>query len=209
MEDVTVTYGKKFFQKSADYRPLKASLEKRVGKEKAAQIFDAAGEELDRIMAEFPDVPKGERQHTDKFIFPRAAMYRVLKSEFGGDAAGMIDELIRIQGEKMGGMLRRITALPLMERVFLKIFTWMTKAMFGEKNGFRQNFYESPEGTVRFDILDCPYCRYCRLCGCPELIHTFCDSDAYCFGSLSKIAFTREETLETGKKCDFTLTVTK
>lgn len=89
----------------------------------------------------------------------------------------------------------------------LLLFSVMAKNMFGEKNGFQQRFYPSPRGTVKFDILDCVYCRYCRKCGCPELIHTFCNTDAYCFGNLSKIRFVREDTLENGEKCDFTLRI--
>lgn len=100
----------------------------------------------------------------------------------------MIDEAVNIQGEKVGSILRNFTALPLMEKLFLKIFASMARNMFGEKNGFAQEFYSSPKGTVKFDILDCTYCRYCRQCDCPELIHTFCNTDAYCFGNLSEIS---------------------
>ena len=203
-----MSYGSRFFKKNSDYKSLHKLLVNRAGEEKADEIFERAGRELDKIMSEFPKVPKGERNHTDNYIFPRVALYRILKDEFGDSAIGMIDEAINIQGERMGSLLRKFTALPFMEKMFLKIFAAMAKNMFGEKNGFAQTFYSSPKGTVKFDILDCTYCRYCRQCGCPELIHTFCNTDAYCFGNLSKITFTREETLELGKKCDFTLTIT-
>lgn len=205
-----MSYGTSFFKKSGDYKPLRKSISQKYSKEKASEIFDSAAAELDCIMSEFPNIPKGERNHTDNYIFPRVAVYRVLDKEFGSDeAVRMIDEMIHIQGQKMGGMLRKFTALPLMEKLFLKIFASMAKNMFGESNGFKQTFYSTRKGTVKFDILDCTYCRYCRMCYCPEIIHTFCNSDAYCFGNLSKIDFTRQETLEHGEKCDFTLTITK
>ena len=203
-----MSYGSRFFRRNSDYRPLRRSLEDKIGKAEATRIFEQAGEELDRIMAQFPDIPKGERSHTDQYIFPRAALYRVLRSAFGEEAAmEMIDRTVNEQGEKMGAMLRKFTSLPLMERVFLKIFARMAKNMFGEKNGFAQRSYPTAKGTVRFDILDCTYYRYCQKCGCPELIHTFCNTDAYCFGNLSKIRFEREQTLEYGEKCDFTMTI--
>ncbi len=202
-------YGSNFFKKNSDYKPLFKSLESEVGKEKTVEIIDLAGKELDKIMEDFSQVPKGERNHTDNYIFPRVALYRILKNEFDGSAIRMIDEAINIQGEKMGRLLRKVTALPFMEKIFLKIFASMTKNVFGEKNGFIQKFYSSAKGIVKFDILDCTYCRYCRECECPELIHTFCNTDGYCFGNLSKITFEREETLEFGKKCDFTLTIVK
>lgn len=202
-----MSYGSRFFKRNSDYRPLRRSLEKKIGKAEATHIFEQAGAELDRIMAQFPDIPKGERSHTDQYIFPRVALYRVLHSAFGEEAMEMIDRTVNQQGEKMGALLRKFTSLPMMEWAFLKIFARMAKTMFGEKNGFAQKSYPTDGGTVKFDILDCTYCRYCRQCGCPELIHTFCNSDAYCFGNLSKIRFKREQTLEYGEKCDFTLTI--
>lgn len=177
------------------------------GVEQANTIFDAANIELKKVTMEYPDIPKGERRHTNLFIFPRVAIYRVMKQHFGKDAIDLMDEVICFEGEKMGGILKRITSFPFMERLFLLLFSVMAKNMFGEKNGFQQRFYPSPRGTVKFDILDCVYCRYCRKCGCPELIHTFCNTDAYCFGNLSKIRFVREDTLENGEKCDFTLKI--
>ena len=56
-----MSYGNKFFKKNSDYKPLYKALENQVGKEKVAEIFDLAGRELDNIMSEFPNVPKGER----------------------------------------------------------------------------------------------------------------------------------------------------
>lgn len=204
---IAMSYGTKFFRKSGDYKPLYSSLINKVGKEKASKLFATAGRELDSIMEAFPNVPKGERNHTDKYIFPRAALYRVLKNELGADAMKMIDEAVNVQGEKVGKMLKKLTSLPLMEKAFLKIFSLMAKNMFGEKNGFSQRSYPAQKGRVKFDILDCTYCRYCRELNCPELIHTFCQTDFYCFGNLSKITFTREQTLEHGEKCDFTLSI--
>ena len=201
------TIDKNFFKRNKNYRFLYSLLVSKFGVEQANTIFDAANIELKKVTMEYPDIPKGERRHTNLFIFPRVAIYRVMKQYFGKDAIDLMDEVICFEGEKMGGILKRITSFPFMERLFLLLFSVMAKNMFGEKNGFQQRFYPSPRGTVKFDILDCVYCRYCRKCGCPELIHTFCNTDAYCFGNLSKIRFVREDTLENGEKCDFTLRI--
>lgn len=201
------TIDKNFFKRNKNYRFLYSLLVSKFGVEQANTIFDAANIELKRVTMEYPDIPKGERRHTNLFIFPRVAIYRVMKQHFGKDAIDLMNEVICFEGEKMGGILKRITSFPFMERLFLLLFSVMAKNMFGEKNGFQQRFYPSPRGTVKFDILDCVYCRYCRKCGCPELIHTFCNTDAYCFGNLSKIRFVREDTLENGEKCDFTLRI--
>jgi len=202
--------GKRFFRKNSDYKALRRQLCRTFGKEKTARIFQQAAENLDMLHAQFPDIPKGERSHTDGYIFPRAALYRALCSESGeSEAINIIEGFVGEQGKKMGAMLRKLTALPFMDRIFLRIFTSMAKNMFGENNGFRQTFHPSPKGQVRFDITECTYCRWCRRCGCPELIHSFCISDTACFGSLTGVSFERLQTLENGELCDFCLTLDK
>lgn len=193
----------------SSYKVLYRKLINECGKDKTKAVYSDAEKKLSDLYKKYADIPKGEKAHTDKYIFPRIAMFRAMETELGNRAMEIMEDLIREEGQMAGGMMRKITALPLMERVFLKIFRSMAKNQFGESKGFSQKFYETPKGTVRFDILDCPYCRYCRICNCPELIHTFCDSDAYCFGNLSKLTFKREETLENGDKCDFMLYIDK
>lgn len=86
----------------------------------------------------------------------------------------------------------------------MQVFLFMLEKMFGEDAGFKQRLYKANKEEIRLDIIECPYCEYCKLCNCPELIHTFCDSDIYCYGNLPKIEFVRHSTLGTGgEKCDF------
>ncbi len=199
----------KFFKIDKSYKTLYNMIAERYSIAKAEKIFKEAEDELEKLYVKFANVPKGERDHTHRYIFPRAAIYRAMKEEMNSDAMPLIDKLIYSEGKKAGEMMRKITALPFMKSVFLRIFSFAAKEQFGEKKGFKQTFYQTPKNTVKFDILDCPYCRYCRECGCPELIHTFCDSDAYCFGNLSKIEFKREYTLENNERCDFSLTIVR
>lgn len=195
------------YEKDNSYKLLRKMLSDQYGIKKTTAIFEYADSELNALLNTYSHIPKGEHSHTDKYIFPRIAMFRAMEREIGNDSMPILDELIQIEGAKVGNLLRRITAIPFMEKPFLKLFALVAKKQFGEKNGFKQQFYSSLKNRVKFDIIQCPYCKYCVLCGCPELTHTFCDSDAYCFGSLSKIDFTREQTLENGEKCDFTLTI--
>lgn len=189
------------------YKVLYENISSKYGKDKAKGIFKNAEEELKGLYLKYKNISKGEKCHTDKYIFPRVAVYRAMKTELGEDAMPIMDGLIKEEGAKVSRLMHSISVLPFMKKPFLKIFKSMAKNQFGEAKGFKQKFYDTPKTSVKFDILDCPYCRYCRLCDCPELIHTFCDSDAYCFGNLSKITFVREETLENGEKCDFTLSI--
>lgn len=139
-----MTCGATFFKRKRDYKPLYKSLEKRVGAEKAKHIFFLAGKELEHLMHCFPDRPKGERNHTDHYIFPRVAIYRVLKREFGDEAIKLMEDAVKMQGEKMGTLLRKFTAFPFAERLFLKIFAQMAKRMFGEKMDLRKKCMRLP-----------------------------------------------------------------
>ena len=107
-----MTYGEKFFRKNSDYKPLFKLLAKEYGAEKGKYIRQSAGNELDSIISQFPDMSEGERQHTDKFIFPRIALYRVLQAEVGDKELKYIEDTVTIQGKRMGKLLRGISCLP-------------------------------------------------------------------------------------------------
>lgn len=174
----------------------------------ADEIFDEAQKQLEDILNN-TIVTKEEKKHTHPYIFPRVALYKAMKKELNQDAIKLMDEVIFFKGRQMSQMLHNITAIPMMEHVFLKIFKIMAKVQFGNTAGFKQVFYNTDKNTVKFDLFECPYCKFCRQLDCSELIHTFCDSDAYCFGNLSKITFTRKYTLENDDKCDFELKIQK
>jgi len=126
----------RFYWKNRDYKPLFNILKNSVGKKRADDIFILAGIEFDHIKLDFSVIPAGERKHTDNYIFPRVALYRLLCTEFDKDAALlMIDDVVRAQGEKAARILRAFSKLPFMERLFLRIFlrwqiTCLEKRMF-------------------------------------------------------------------------------
>lgn len=195
-------------KKSNDYKLLYQMISKRYSKETSDKIFDEAQKLLEDILSS-TTVTKEEKKHTHPYIFPRVALYKAMKKELNQEAIKLMDEIISIKGGQMSQMLHNITAIPMMEYIFLKIFRIMAKVQFGNTAGFKQVFHNTDKNTVKFDLFECPYCKFCRQLDCSELIHTFCDSDAYCFGNLSKITFTRNYTLENNGKCDFELKIEK
>lgn len=199
--------GVEFLCKNKKYLFVKSQIEMRFGTEKTEKIWASASKELDKLMEEFKDIPSNEHSHTDERIFPRIAVYRALKAEVGDEAMPVLDEIISVIGKNMGKKFGKFTSLPGMNRFFVWIFGAMCKKAFGEKQGFRHKFYDTPSSQTKFDIIQCPYNKYCTACGCPELTRTFCDSDIYCYGSLPGVHFERSETLGTGgNRCDFGLT---
>lgn len=198
--------GLKFYKKDTAYRILKKKIVAKYGKRKTEQIWRRAGRYLEYLWKKYENIPDGEKRHTHGSIFPRIAMYYALKKEYPQEAMKILDSAVEYTTKRVGEILGAVTKIPFMSSLFLRIFAYMTKKMFGPSAGFEQIFYEANGKKLRFDIIECPYCKYCKKCGCPELTHTFCDSDIYCYGNLSGIEFKRTQTLGTGGICcDFSL----
>ena len=174
-----------YYYKGKRYKMMKEKLESEYGQELVIKIFDKAGENLNKLYK----------------------MYQILSEELNSDKAMEItEETVKDVCTKIGNILGKITSLPGMSSLFLQIFRIKVKKKFGDTSGFTQKFYNTEDGSLRFDTLKCPYCKYSKECGCPEIIHTFCDSDIYCYGNLPKIEFNRTQTLGTGGDCcDFYL----
>lgn len=197
-----------FFNKNSSYQVLKDILKSKCDDKTVEFVWEKAGENLEQLAQKYSDIPKEEYAHVYNKILPRVAMYQALKEKMSGEEAmQIIDETVKISATKVGDILKNMTAKPFMPKVFMKLFATMTTKMFGEKSGFKQTFYEKNTKVLRFDITECPYCKYSKECGVPELTHTFCDSDVYCYGNLTNVKFERTQTLGTGGKCcDFKLT---
>lgn len=197
-----------YFDQSHPYQLLKRLIQKQCDEKTSAFIWHKAGKNYRILMKRYKNVPKGETRHLYNTILPRMAMYKALQEKMTDqEAMTLLDKTVKSECTKVGTLLRKITALPGMSRLFMWLFSKMIKNMFGSKNGFKQVFHENSPSRLRVDILQCPYCKYCVENDCPELIHTFCDSDVYCYGNLSHIRFERTQTLGTGGDyCDFKFT---
>lgn len=197
---------KSFFDQDIGYRLLKKDLYKQYSRQQVDMIWKEANEQLTLLLTQHQEMSDVEKVHTHENIFPRMAMYRALQKSFPTEAMNIIEQTVKKNTTLVGKILHFLTAIPFMKTVFMKVFAKMTIEKFGQTAGFKQNLYIANNDELKFDILDCPYCRYCEKCQCKELTHTFCDSDLYCYGNLSGISFTRSQTLGTGGNCcDFHL----
>ena len=87
--------GLDFYKKDTAYRMLKKEMLTRYGKEQTDRIWEKAGQKLEQLWKEFPDVPKTQRHHTHGEIFPRVAMYRALQEELPKQAMAIMDDAVR------------------------------------------------------------------------------------------------------------------
>lgn len=193
--------GLDYYKKDTAYRMLRKEMLARYGEMQTERIWEKAGQELEQLWQEFPDIPKAQRRHTHGEIFPRIAMYRTLQEELPGQAMSIMDDAVKIAGGQAGKLIGALVRIPGMKKGFLRVMNTMLKKMFGPEAGFAQHSYPTGKDELKFEITACPYCKYCELCGCPELTHNFCDSDVYCYGNLPGIRFERTQTLGTGGNC--------
>lgn len=188
-------------------RFIKAEMDARMPKAESDALWEKAGRRLGAIMAQHAEIPKGERSHTDNYIFPAAAIYLTLKETMDQKAAYDVIEssaagMTTNAGRKLAGLMR----LPGMKSLFVRIWDPLTRKMFGAGNGFQNVFYPKAKGEFRMDILACPYCRYFTALGCPELTKIYCENDERVYGDLPGLEFKRTGTLGTGAdRCDFYL----
>ena len=188
-------------------RFIKAGMDARMPRAQSDALWQKAEHRLEEIMAQYAGIPKGERSHTDNYIFPAAAIYLTLKETMEQKAAYDVIESSAIgmttkAGKKLAGLMR----LPGMKSLFVGIWDPMTRKMFGPDNGFKNVFYPKMKDEFRMDILACPYCRYFTALGCPELTKIYCENDDRVYGNLPGLEFKRTGTLGTGAdRCDFYL----
>lgn len=173
------------------------------GNEKTEQIIRQATLDYNKLLNEYRNLPKAIKTHTS-LIFAQVSVYRILKQDNPHQAMELMDTHSRKSGAKKRKMFLMMLKLPVLKHLFIRIFTFCTKNMFGDKNGFQVKFRKTTKKELQFDIMKCPYCEYCTKCGCSELTKVFCDNDIYSYQNLPRLKFVRNETLGiSGERCDF------
>lgn len=197
-----MTYGEKILKRKAF---IKAEMDRQLAEAESDRIWKAAAVRLDAILEHYRSIPKGQRMHTDNFIFPAAAVYLTLKESADAQKAYDIIEQAAIANcAEMNRRLVKMMKLPGMPSLFIHAWGPVSRKMFGPASGFQNVFYPKKKGEYRMDIIACPYHRYFSELGCPELTKIFCDNDLRTYGNLPGIRFCRTGTLGTGKeRCDF------
>jgi len=173
------------------------------------KIWEDAAERLAGMYESYADIPRGERMHTDGFIFVAAAVYLAIKDYEGEAAWPFMEKKMREHALKTGASLIKMSRIPGFKRLFIAVWTPVTKWMFGPKQGFTNIFYPCEKGAFRMDITKCPYHDYLEKVGCPEIGILFCKNDEYCYGNIPGMKFERTETLNSGgARCDFYIRIT-
>ena len=196
---------KRYYEKLGGFAYLLGELRKKLGKAQTDALVDDAVKLCNELCDKYKDLSNKEKIHTERMIFPRAAIYlQMIQYIPREEALGLIEESVRIGVEPDRKRLHAVTKLPFLRPLFFKIFHRMIGTMFNGDAGFRFAELESDSRHYRVDVLQCPYMKYCELLGCKELTATFCLSDDRVYGDMCGITFQRQGTIGRGSdKCDF------
>ena len=167
--------------------------------------------EFESLCAAHPDQPKAVRQHTVMKLYPAIALYRALQS--GGksqqEAFDLVSRFVWEDAEQSAASMRKLMKLPGVYKTMPFFWKIVTKSTFGEAAGFQFHFYDTGSDRVKFDMVECTYCKVCRAEGCPELISIFCHTDDINNENLHpRLLWNRTKTMGGGDDlCDFDLIV--
>ena len=198
--------GVRILNNDTGFKNMKKELVKRYGRDIAESIWQKAGANLEELSTRYAELPKEVKIHTDGNMFRNAALYMAIKTEYPDEAMEILQDGAKAEGLRMAKLFTAISKIPGVKWLVLPIFSKMLDSFFGEEAGFKSIRHSSGKDEVRFDIIQCPYCKYLTEIGCPELVHISCDIDEYIYGNFSGFEFKRKGTIGTGfDKCDFCL----
>ena len=196
---------KRYYEKLGGFSYLLGELKKKLGEEQTDVLVNDAVTLCNELCGKYRGLPQKEKVHTDRMIFPRAAIYlQMIQYISREEAIALIEASVRIGVEPDRKRLHIATRLPFIRPLFFKIFREMIGTMFNGEAGFKFEEIEADSRHYRVDVLQCPYMKYCELLGCKELTGTFCLSDDRVYGDMCGITFERHGTIGRGSdKCDF------
>ncbi len=196
---------KRYYKKLGGFSYLLGELKNKLGEEQVDALVNDAVSLCNELCDKYKGLSKKEKMHTERMIFPRAAVYlQMIKYISREEAIGLIEESVRTGVEPDRKRLHVATKIPFVRPLFFKIFHKLIGTAFNGEAGFRFEEIEYDSRHYRVDVLQCPYVKYCELLGCKELAATFYLSDDRVYGDMCGITFERKGTIgRGGDKCDF------
>lgn len=170
-----------------------------LGREEAAALFAEQSRLLDELVANTTGKSKDQMKELEQTILPRVALYKALRASSLDDECAtelMRSYMMDVVAARKHASTRKMELVPgffaIYKRAFLKVMR-------------TSDLWESTqsEGPGRFgaSITKCLWHDACVENGCPELCPLFCDVDDVNYGGLSKMGFSRTQTLGYGGDC--------
>ena len=189
-------------------RTYRTELDKRYGRERAAQLMRRA-EGHWRVL--YPDRPAlgnaaMQKNHLENSILPAISMYRsLLEADVErGEALGVMRQVLMETVRGRRNFVAWMAKYPFFFYVFRRILRIGFPLVYPPA-GFRTEWVEDNPRCIAFNIYTCIFHTLLVSYGVPELTTAFCDSDDIYGGILPRdVRFIRTQTLgHGGTHCDF------
>ena len=129
---------KRYYEKLGGFAYLLGELRKKLGREQTDVLVNDAVTLCNELCGKYQGLSKKEKLHTERMIFPRAAIYlQMVKYIPQEESIGLMEESVRIGVEPDRKRLRAVTKLPFIRPLFFKIFRKMIGTMFNGDAGFK------------------------------------------------------------------------
>ncbi len=148
------------------------------------------------------------RMHLEQNILPGLALYQVLQTEKGDQAAALAEVETLLHASAVQSSLRKATAILKHVPEPFMLFRLVTHAMMRigfPASGWEIEWLEESDQRVAFNIHRCFYLNTLTAYGAPELTRLFCQMDDVVYEALpASIRWERTGTLGRGNEvCDF------
>ncbi len=186
-------------QKQYCWPEIEAVMNKRIGKEKTAELFKEAVELSEQYAGNYSSLKGFEKTHAAA-AYNIAALYIPMKKAIGSEEAiSLLDEVWKPAAMQS---CAKYDKLP--PKLFIRLCRIIAGTAFGNKAGFEREDISKDKTEVRFNVYACPYVRIMTELGCAEACPIVCRQDEYTYGGLRGVAFERSKTLGRGDDmCDF------
>ena len=180
-------------------RDIEEFLVERLGCEEGAALFAEQARLLSELIAGTSGKSKSQMKELEQTILPRVALYKALAASGIGEER--TTELMRaymmdVVAAQKHASTKKMELVPgffaIYKRVFLKVMR--------TSDLWESTQTEGP-GCFGASITKCLWHDACVEGGCSELCPLFCDVDDINYGGLSKMGFSRTQTLGYGGDC--------
>ena len=178
------------------YRGFRNQLRVRLGAQKAASVWEAAGREYASILAANPSLKK----HKGAMALPAVALYRALTAS-GVDAEALLNAYGDRMGRRFAGIVHALTSLPGVSRLLWRRIDRIMDKMSGEALGYRRRIVSKPPDMYGVDILSCPYHELAKQLGAEKAVLCICHMDKAYMKGFRHIRYDRATAVSEGAEC--------
>jgi len=125
----------------AKKQAFKNEIESAFGAEKCESIWLNAESLFDEILVRFSDLAKGERMHTDNFIFPAAAIYLAIKEFDAKKAFLILEKVMKEKALQANAGISKMLKFLGGKTFFIRMWNTISKKKFRRDGGEKCDFY--------------------------------------------------------------------